>query len=96
MEITLPEEIEKALVAEAKERGIPPEQLALESLRREFVHPAQGNNPAEGHGTLAEYLSDYIGTLHSSEHVPNGARLSESTGEAFVRALAEKREHGRL
>jgi len=68
MEITLTDEIEKALVAEAKERGTTPEQLAIESLRREFVHPVQGNNPAEEQGTLADYLSDCIGTLHSSEH----------------------------
>ena len=96
MEITLTDDIEKALVARAKERGTTPEQLALESLRREFVRPMQGNNSAEDQKTLAEYLSDFIGILYSSEHVPDGARLSESTGEAFVKALVEKRRQGRL
>ncbi len=78
MEITLTGDIEKALLAEAKEHGTSPEQLALDSLRREFAYTLQGNNSSDGlsaqgsdgaPGTLAEYLADYVGIVHSREHV---------------------------
>jgi len=96
MEITLTDDIEKALVIRAKERGTTPEQLALETLRQQFVPPSPRENSANGQGTLADILSDSIGVLHSHEHVPEGARLSDSTDDAFVKLLAEKRRQGRL
>jgi hypothetical protein len=108
MEIILTGDIEKALVSEAKERGTTPEELALESLRREFVHRSTRENSADveelqraqgaqgAQETLADFLSGFIGVLHSSEHVPGGARLSESTDDVFVKLLVEKRRQGRL
>lgn len=96
MEITLTHDIEQALVAQAKERGITPEQLALESLREQFVRPIQHENSAKVQGTLADFLSDSVGVLHSHEHVAGGSHLSESTEEAFVKVLVEKRRQGRL
>ncbi len=96
MQIKLTDEIEQALVAQAKEIGIGPEQLALESLRERFVHPAQHESPANSQGTLADYLAGSVGVLHSQEQVPNGARLSEHADEAFAEGLLEKRRHGRL
>jgi hypothetical protein len=96
MEINLTPDIEQALLEQAKRRGTTPEQLALESLRREFVHPAQSGRSAEAPGSLADFLSDSIGVLHSQDYVSGGARMSESTSEDFAKALAEKRKQGRL
>jgi hypothetical protein len=100
MEITLPPEIEKALKKRARQRGTTPEQLALETLRRQFVDatPAQGENstPVEGYANLAEFLAGYIGALDSSEFVPGGAKMSEATVDKFAAALAQKRKQGRL
>jgi hypothetical protein len=96
MEVILTDDVVKALIAEARERGITPEQLAIESLRREFVRSIDDEKIAEGSETLADYLSEFIGTIHSSEHVPGGARLSEITEEALMQTLAEKRRQGHL
>src|SRR6476620_1526447 len=94
MEITLTPDIERALLEQALRRGTTPEQLALESLRQQFVPPAHNeqNEPVvdaqgEGQGTLADFRADFIGVLHSSEHISGGARMSESTTEAFGQAL---------
>ncbi len=105
MEITLPPELERALQEQAGRRGTTPEQLALDTLRRQFVDPppaqvgqSQGERsaPVEGPNNLAGFLSDFLGVLHSHDLVSGGARLSESTAEAFAAALAEKRKQGRL
>ena len=99
MEITLTSDIEKALVAEAKDRGTTPEELALESLRRQFVHPTLQENGVVTDETLADTLSGFIGILRSGEHrghMEGKGRLSESTGKAFVKLLIKKRQQGRL
>ncbi len=96
MEITLTPDIEQALREQAERRGTTPEQLAIESLRQQFVHPTQSERPAEGQRTLADFLGDSIGVLHSHEHVPGGARMSEVTSETFTKGLIEKRARGQL
>ncbi len=96
MEITLTPEIEQALRDEAERQGTTPEQLALESLRRHFVQPEQGQPAAETPGTLADLLSGFIGVLSSEEQVPGGAHLSEATSDEFVKLLRQKRAEGRL
>jgi hypothetical protein len=107
MEIALPPEIEKALKEQARQQGTTPEQLALETLRRQFVSAAspraehsqdERSKPVEKQvkGNLADFLFGFIGVLHSSDFAPGGAKLSESTAGKFAAALAEKRKQGRL
>jgi len=79
MELHLTPDIEQGLVEQAQRRGTTPEQLALESLRQQFVHPAPRDQPAEAAGTLADFLAPFIGVLNSGEYVPGGARMSKET-----------------
>lgn len=44
----------------------------------------------EAQGTLADFLRRHIGVLHSGEHVPGGARMSEDTGRKFTEILIKK------
>jgi hypothetical protein len=94
MIITLTPDIEKALAEQARKLGTTPEQLALDSLLERFILPAQAV-PAERQGTLADFLRGHIGILHSSEHVPGGARMSEDSGKKFAAGLVEQRQKGR-
>ena len=96
MTITLTPDIENALVDQASKQGTTPEQLALESLRERFVASVDEGNPTDGAKTLADYLADHIGVIHSSEHVPGGARMSEDTGKKFAEGMVEKRRRGKL
>lgn len=84
MDITLTPDIEQALMEQAHRQGITPEQLALESLRRQFVPAAPPELPAEPQGTLADFLAGSIGVLHSGEHIPGGAKMSEQPGKTFA------------
>jgi hypothetical protein len=100
MEIALPPEIEKALKEQARQQGTTPEQLALETLRRQFVsatpNATESGKPVEGYANLAEFLDGFIGVIHSGDVVPGGARMSEATADTFAAALLEKRKQGRL
>ena len=92
MIITLPSDIEKALAAEANELGCTPEQLALDSLREHFLAPEKEGSPTKEQATLADFLRGHLGVLHSSEHVPGGARLSENSGQKFAAGLVAQRQ----
>lgn len=70
MELTLTPDIERALTEQAQQQGIPPERLALDTLRRQFVRPVEITQSTEDTETLADFLADSIGVLHSSEHIP--------------------------
>ena len=95
MEITLTPELEAALIEQARQQGVSPEQLALESLRQHFVAASQPT-PGATSGTLADFLAGSVGVLHSSEDVAGGARMSEAKGSAFAEGLLKKRDQGRL
>ena len=95
MNITVPTDIEHALVDQARKMETTPERLALDSLRSRFVLSSSETAPAE-EDTLADFLSDFIGVLHSSEHVPGGANLSEASGKKFADSLVKKRNRGHL
>jgi hypothetical protein len=96
MIVTLTPDIERALVEQARRQGTTPERLVLETLRRQFMHSTGAEYPPGVGETLADFLDGAIGVLHSGEHVPGGARMSEGAGDAFVAALIEKRRQGRL
>ncbi len=96
MEITLTPDIEQALLVQAKQRGTTPEELALETLRQQFVLLTQSETPVETAATLADFLGGFIGVLHSEEYVHGGARMSKATSKTFGEALLRKREQGHL
>lgn len=96
MIITLPPDIERVLVEQARKRGTTPELLALDSLRERFVPSFLRKGTTEGEGTLADFLGTHIGVLHSSEHLPGGARMSEDTGKKFAAGMVKKRQQRRL
>ena len=95
MVITLTPDLEAVLTERAYQQGSTPEQLALETLRAQFLPPSvEGvRKPQE---TMADFLGSSIGILNSSEHVPGGAQMSEDTGLKFTDLLMEKRRQGRL
>jgi len=94
LNLALPKDIEEALTEQARKQETTPEQLAIDSLRERFASPDAGMTGEPG--TLFEFLSGYIGVLHSSEHVPGGAALSEKTETSFTDHLLKKRAQGRL
>ena len=97
MKITVPPEIERALTKQAHKIGTTPELLVLDSLRQRFLSSESEEEPGgEEPRTLADSLDGYIGVLHSSEHVPGGATMSEKSGEKFAANLIRKRDAGRL
>jgi len=83
------------LTEEAHKLGTTPEQLALESLRERFGSREAFPHLATGQETLADFLRGHIGVLHSSEHVPGGARMSEAGGKKFTAGLVAQRQQGR-
>ena len=95
MIIKLIPEIEQALTEEARKLGMTPEQLALDSLRELFVHREALPHLAGGQETLADFRRAHIGVLHSGEHVPGGARMSETSGKKFTAGLVAPRQQGR-
>lgn len=95
MIITLTPDIEQALAEEARKLGITPQQLALDSLRKRFIPPEPPASPAGSQETLADFLREPLGVLHSSEHIPGGARMSGASGKTFAAGLVAQRQKGR-
>jgi hypothetical protein len=96
MNIILPPDIERVVVERARKQGTTPEILVLDSLRERFLPSLLPDRSIEGEGTLADFLGPHIGVLHSSEHTPGGARMSEDTGKKFAAGMVKKRQQGRL
>lgn len=92
MNIPLTPDIEHALAEQARRLGTTPERLVIDSLREQFVTPIHAST--ENVDTLANFLHEHIGILSSSDHVPGGARMSESSGQKFAVGLAEQRRRG--
>jgi hypothetical protein len=95
MIIKLTPDIERALAEAALNLGKTPEQLALDSLRERFVGREAPPSPAREPETLADFLCGHLGVLHSSEHVPGGARMSEASGKKFTAGLLAQRQQQR-
>lgn len=86
--IALPADIEEPLSEQARERGITPEELALETLRATFSKPS--NRETKSAETLFDFLSGYVGTVEgSTEDV-------SSSGQLFAEGLLEKQRRGHL
>ncbi|MDQ2800301.1 MAG: hypothetical protein M3Y13_11755 [Armatimonadota bacterium] len=86
--ITLPPEIEKPLVEQARQQGTTPEMLALDGLRRLFA-PAEAEDepPSE---TLFDFLQSRITPVDGTSEA-----LSENCGERFTESLLEKLKAGK-
>ncbi|MBI3245657.1 MAG: hypothetical protein HYZ50_04015 [Deltaproteobacteria bacterium] len=96
MNISLPPDIERVVVEHAREQGTTPELLVIDSLRERFLLSPPLSTLPEGEGTLADFLGKHIGVLHSSEHIPGGARMSEESGKKFAAGMLKKRQQERL
>ena len=94
MELTLTPDIESAITKQADQKGVTPQQLALDGLRKLFVpsHEETDEKPS----TLADFLYGYIGVLRSSEFVEGGAQMSENTGNRFAQLMMKKRQQDQL
>lgn len=69
----------------------------IEQKKKQYPALAQYFFPAPTNTTtLADLLGDSIGVLGSSEHMPDGAKLSEASGKTFTSILEEKRRRGHL
>ena len=93
--LTLAPELETAVRECATRQGTTPELLLESDLRQRYL-PAPPPAPAVEGETMADFLKDFIGCIHSSEHVPGGAQMSEYTGRKFGEILKKKREAGKL
>jgi len=91
--ITLPPDLEKTVNEKAQEQGTTPELLILDELRLRFS-PVQSAAPQEG--TLADFLGEFIGSIHSSEVIPGGAQMSTNSGKKFAAGMSKKRQAGKL
>ena len=96
MEITLTPDIERALAEQARRQDTTPKVLALDILRERFASSMETETPTGKQETLADFLVGHIGVLSSSEHIPGGARMSESCGKKFAAHLIKKRQKERL
>jgi hypothetical protein len=94
LKLQLTPDLETALAEQARRKGTTLELLALESLRDRFVIPEPTATVPDQ--TLADFLSDHLGVLASSEQVPGGARMSEATGRKFAAGLVRKRQQNKL
>jgi hypothetical protein len=95
MTITLTPEIEQALAAQARQRGLTPDQLAQELLAdrlRELSNEQTATEPSQAEeGTLADLLAGQIGIISGSSEP-----LSHDTGQRFSDYVTRKRQEGRL
>lgn len=88
--ITLPPEIEGPLMEEARKKGITPELLAVDCLRKLFAPLPEGGKPIAG-DTLFDFLSSYVGTVNGTTEA-----LSENCGQRFAQELVEKQRRGHV
>lgn len=88
--VTLPPEVERPLVEEARKKGTTPELLAVDCLRKLFVLSPESEQPPEGE-SLFDFLADYVGAVSGTTEP-----LSENCGQRFAEGLVEKQRRGHL
>ena len=91
--ITLPPELEQTVTERARQQGTTPQLLVLDELRIRFSPTPP---PAREGETLADFLGDFIGCIHSGEAVPGGAQMSTDSGKKFASGMIKKRQEGKL
>ena len=80
--ITLPPELEEAVLEEAEQKGTTAELLTLDALQQRFLHLPMVRPLPEG-ATLADALSNYIGAVNSSDKFPEVEVPGETMLEFF-------------
>ncbi len=88
--IIIPPDLEQAILEEAERRGVAPEAVAVDSLRRLFATPGRGGE-LSGDGSLVDFLGPYIGTVSGASEA-----FSEASGRRFADGLVEEYERGRV
>lgn len=88
--VTLPPEVERPLVEEARKKGTTPELLAVDCLRKLFVLSSESEQPLEGE-SLFDFLADYVGAVNGTTEP-----FSENCGQRFAEGLVEKQRRGHL
>lgn len=96
MVITLTPDLEQAILEQARRQGTSPEQIALASLRKQFITTVRDERKVDAPGSLFDFLAGYIGVLHSSQEIEGGAQMSNKTGKRFAAGMVKKREQRRL
>ena len=87
--ITLPHDLERPLLEEARRLGTTPESVALDCLRRLFV-PQVESGPSAPDETLFDFLSGHIGKVDGTTEA-----WSEDCGQRFADGLEQKHQQGR-
>lgn len=95
LSLTLPPELEMAIVAEAQRQCTTPELLAIAALQAQLINKGHGGTTTPP-GSLADFLGDAIGCLDSSQVTPEGAAMSQETGRKFAAGMISKRDQGKL
>ncbi len=88
--ILLPQDLENAITEEARRRGMAPETLAVDGLRRLFA-PGEPSGPHADQGCLLDFLAGYTGSIDGTSEA-----FSEECGSRFTDAVADKRDGGCL
>jgi predicted transcriptional regulator len=96
MTIEFPPELKRKLDETARRQGTTPDALVVTIVRDQLLSEERTKPADAAPRNLAERLKGYVGVLHSSEHVPGGAQMSERTGEKFTEILLQRRREGRL
>ena len=87
--ISLPSDLEGALLEAAQRQGTTPELLVLDSLRILFLPAPAPKETTHRDATLADFLAGYIGVVEGTTEA-----LSDNCGQHFVEGLLEKQQRG--
>lgn len=88
--ITLPDDLEARVSAEAERLGTTTEVLAIEELRKRFVNPCTSDDPTK-YANAAEFWAGYIGTWDGPAD-----SIGANHSRLFAEGLEAKRQKGRL
>lgn len=87
--ISLPSDLEGALLEAAQRQGTTPELLVLDSLRILFLPAPAPEETTHRDATLADFLAGYIGVVEGTTEA-----LSDNCGHHFAEGLLEKQQRG--
>lgn len=93
MLLTLPNELEQAILNAAQTQGTTPNQFVVDALTRQLISEPETEPVPE---SLLDFLGEFVGCIHSSENVPGGAQMSTDSGRKFTEGMLKKRLEGKL
>ncbi len=86
--IVLPPDLEDAITKEATRRGVAPETVAVDGLRRLFPR-SEEHSEQPGPASLFDSLAGHIGTIQGVSDA-----VSEGCGDRFADAMVESMSEG--